>query len=105
NDLAVADVPEVPLMAWVLASGLTQEELVDIQLPAPPLTNRPLPKVQQVAQKPENLVIDPPGAIAEAQMDAIVRAHVAEVEARLRASTEASLDVAVTRYMAAFASS
>jgi hypothetical protein len=110
NDLAIADVHDGAMMDWVLASGLTQEELVAIQLPAPPITQRrPVPRNLPVAKKeqpaPAVPVIDPPGAIPQVQMDAIVRAHVAQVEAELRAKTDASLDLAVARYMAAHASS
>jgi hypothetical protein len=42
NDLAIADVHGGPMMDWVLASGLTQEELVRIQAPAPFIGRNPI---------------------------------------------------------------
>lgn len=87
NDLAVADVHDGPMLAWMLASGLTQEELARIQAPAPLVAAPPLPAA--------------PPRIDELTMIATIRAHVAEVEAELRANREKSLDVAVDRWMAA----
>ena len=77
NDLAIADVHGGAMGEWILASGLTQEELARIQVPA---------------------VYVP--RVSEAQLQAAVRAHIAEVEAELRANREASLDSAVERYVA-----
>jgi hypothetical protein len=102
NDLAIADVHDGPMLDWVLASGLTQEELVRIQLPAliiqrsrtTPPRQSPVPRPLEVSRKqPEN-------AIPEAQMNAAVRAHITAVEADLWANAARSLDLAVDRYIA-----
>jgi len=86
NAIAVADVKEGPMLDWILGSGLTQEELARIQLPAPVL----MPQQAAVGE-----------AMSEAQMIAMVRAHVAAVEAELRSGEARSLDLAVARYQAA----
>jgi hypothetical protein len=91
NDLAIADVHDGAMMDWVTRSGLTQEELVAIQLPAPVLVPRPKKRVNVAKSAPS----------PEEQMNAVVASHVASVEAQLRAATEESLDVAVERYVAA----
>ncbi len=96
NDLAIADVSDGPMMDWVLGSGLTQEELARIQLPAPVMMPQVKPRVNPVAK----VEAPKPAGMTEAQMIATVRAHVAEVERELRANESASLDAAVTRYMA-----
>jgi len=93
NDLAIADVRGGAMMDWIARSGLTQEELVAIQMPAPVLVQRPRPKKQV------NVAKSAPSP--EEQMNAAVASHVATVEAQLRAATEGSLDVAVERYVAA----
>jgi hypothetical protein len=80
NDLTVADVHDGPILDWMLGSGLTQEELARIQAPAPVLA---VPRIDEPA------------------MIAAIRAHIAQVEAELRANREHSLDVAVDRWMAA----
>jgi hypothetical protein len=88
-----------PMLDWMLGSGLTQEELARIQAPAPVLAapSRPLP----VPAPPSPPVAVAPPRIDEPTMIAAIRAHIAEVEAELRANREKSLDVAVDRWMAA----
>jgi len=84
NALSVADVHDGPIMDWILASGLTREEVVRVQLwPA-----RPVPKTR----KP---------ATVEERMNAAVAKHVVQMEAELKANTDASLVIAVERYLAA----
>ncbi|MBS2029599.1 MAG: hypothetical protein JST54_16980 [Deltaproteobacteria bacterium] len=78
NDLVVSDVHDGPMMAWILNSGLTQEELARIQAPAP------------FVEKPA--AVDP--------MIASIRAHLKEVRAELLRNEEKSLDLAVDRLMA-----
>jgi hypothetical protein len=89
NALAVADVHGGPIMDWILASGLTQEELVRVQV-WPVL---PEPEARKLARKP---------ATAEERMNAAVAKHVVKMEAELKANTEASLVIAVERYLAAY---
>lgn len=43
NFIRLADVSQGPLMDWILTSGLTQEELVLIQRPFMPVTEKPQP--------------------------------------------------------------
>jgi hypothetical protein len=95
NDLAIADVHDGPMMDWVLASGLTQEELVRVQMPAPILRKPVRPTPTRA-----NVVHDAPEAMTEARMNAAVRAHVTQMEAELRDGTERSLDFAVERWVA-----
>jgi hypothetical protein len=99
NDLAIADVHGGPMIDWILASGLTQEELVRTQAPAPfigrnPVRPSPLPDRIHVALE------EAPLAAKEADMDAAIRAHVTQMEAELRDASERSLDVAVERWVA-----
>jgi len=111
NGLAIHDVHDGPLMAWILDSGFTQEELERIQLPAPPMAHhdrapgprRPTP-VDDVAGKAKaaplvQVAVHPTSApvVTEEQMEGIVRAHLAQVEAELRAHADTSLAVAVKR--------
>jgi hypothetical protein len=106
NDLAVADVEEGPIVEWALASGLTKEEVVRIQAPAPALlparTPQPAPVRPADVAKNDAVRAFPPVSVPE--MTAAIRAHVREVEAELRAGTERSLDVAVDRVLATPAS-
>jgi hypothetical protein len=112
NDLAVHDVTDGPMKAWILESGLTQEELERVQLPAMPMDARfrrlqpeaaPLVAAKKVdAPKPLETptVHAMPVAAAERDEEALrtqVRAHLAEVEGELRAHTDASLALAVRR--------
>jgi hypothetical protein len=98
NDLAIADVKDGPMLEWVLGSGLTQEELARIQLPAPVMTR------QQQARPANNDLVarkDADGTpMNEARMNETVRQHIAQVQYELRANTQESLDVATQRFMA-----
>jgi hypothetical protein len=91
NELAVADVHDGPMLDWILGSGLTQEELVRIQLPAPPLA-RPAP--MKVRALPND----------EAQMNVAVVRHIEQVQHELRANVDKSLDLATERYLASSSS-
>ncbi|HLK37780.1 MAG TPA: hypothetical protein VKU41_13560 [Polyangiaceae bacterium] len=99
NDLAIADVRDGALFDWVLASGLTQEELARIQLPAPPLARRVAPSPPRpapVAQSPD--LVARGDADDELRMKAAVREHLATVARELRANAEASLRIASDRF-------
>lgn len=89
NDLAVADVHEGPVLAWIESSGLTQEELVRIQLPAPRLVRQTpqAPRAREVAR----------GSDDESRMKDAVLRHVEEVRRQLLADTDKSLDAATER--------
>jgi hypothetical protein len=99
NDVVVADVHDGPMLAWMLTSGLTQEELARIQVPAPPVQRAPTGRqlVERTLEVAKNIVTH---AITEAQMKAAIRSHVAQVEAELLAGKDRSLDLAVDRYVA-----
>jgi hypothetical protein len=86
NALSVADVHGGPIMDWILTSGLTQEELVRVQV-WPVLHERRLERER---------------ATAEERMNAAVAKHIVDMEAELEANTEASLAIAVERYVAAY---
>jgi hypothetical protein len=92
NDLAVADVHDGPMLEWVLASGLTQEELVRIQVWPAIALPRPVRKAA-------------PPLVARAKAEetrmkeAVVR-HIEQMQAELRAGTEKSLDIATDRFLA-----
>lgn len=107
NDLAIHDVQDGAMMTWILESGLTQEELEQIQLPAPPMRHVEFAPPRQPTPVLEVAVVPAPPLRAtvdvrdEDAMKALVRAHVARVEAELRAHTDASLTVAVGRTHAA----
>jgi len=91
NDLAIGDVNDGPMLDWILASGLTQEELVHLQLPAPPLArreNRP-PAPRLVADNFSD----------EARMNQMVVEHIDQVRRELEANTEESLDIATDRFV------
>jgi hypothetical protein len=83
NALAIADIHGGPVMKWIVTSGLTQEELVRIQV----WPRRP----RKLEHKP---------AIAEEWMNVAVVKHIVEMERELEANTETSLDLAVERYLA-----
>jgi hypothetical protein len=109
NGLAIADVHGGAMGEWILSSGLTQEELARVQMPAPLVRRTPPPSPRNAPRGADPLMAGNananahqgrPGAMTEAQMDAILRAHLAQVGAELRANREASLDVAVDRYPA-----
>ena len=86
--IRLADVTAGPLMDWMLTSGLTQDELVAIQKPFMPVTQRP--DVQQPG------VVD---ATMRAKEDARLRAKYAEVARALVANERASLELATDRLM------
>jgi hypothetical protein len=79
NTLRMADVHDGALMDWMLGSGLTQEEVVFIQEP---------------------YYFDEGNDLARAQEVERLQRHFAEVEKRLVADTDRSLDLAVDRLMA-----
>jgi hypothetical protein len=77
NFIRVAEQSSGELHDWVLTSGLTKEEIARIQAPY-----MPMQKDDEAWQEQE---------------DARLKAHFADVERELLASTDASLDVAVSR--------
>jgi hypothetical protein len=90
NDLAVVDVHDGPMLAWIESSGLTQDELVRIQAPAPRLVRHApqAPPARDIARKSDD---------DESRMkDAVIR-HVEQVRRELLADTEKSLDAATER--------
>jgi hypothetical protein len=89
NDLAIGDVNDGPMLDWILASGLTQEELVRIQLPAPPLVRR------EIRRPVPMLVAD--HLSDEARMNQAVVEHIEQVRRELQENTEKSLDIATER--------
>jgi hypothetical protein len=91
NALSIADVHGGPVMKWIVTSGLTQEELVRIQV-WPAFSP---PEARKLAHKP---------AMAEERMNVLVVKHIVEMELELKANTEKSLDLAVERYLAAYPS-
>jgi hypothetical protein len=80
NTLRLIDVTRGPLLAWMLESGLTQEEIAMIQEPY--------------------YFDDRTSAFRERERQRL-QAHFAEVEAQLVRDSEASLDLAVDRLLAA----
>jgi hypothetical protein len=94
NDLAVADVHDGPMLDWVLGSGLTQEEVARIQLPAPVMA----PPVAKPVKKAPLLVAQ--ADAEETRMKEAVVRHIEQVQWELRAATEKSLDAATERYLA-----
>jgi hypothetical protein len=100
NDLAVADVRDGAMFDWVLASGLTQEELARIQLPAPPLARKlaPPPRPAPITRTPD--LVAKNATNDELRMKAAVREHVATVARELRSNAEASLQIATARFVA-----
>ena len=107
NALVVADVRTGALHDWILASGLTQEELARIQLPAP-MVRMPIAPTALVAANPTTTAAphlpSQPGAAplpTEEEMRERVRAHLAVVEAELVRDTKESLDLAADRLVQA----
>jgi hypothetical protein len=86
NDLAIADVHDGPMLDWMLSSGLTQEELVRIQLPAPPLARQ--------HAVPVAVPVD------ETRMNIAVVLHVDQLVRELLADRDKSLDIATDRLLA-----
>jgi hypothetical protein len=97
NDLAVADVHDGPMLEWIETSGLTQEELVRIQLPAPPLVHE-RPRQERFAKPPPEIARA--ADADEARMNARVVEHIAEVRRELAVDTDKSLDIATERLLA-----
>jgi hypothetical protein len=97
NDLAMADVHDGPMLEWILASGLTQEEIVRIQLPAPPLMHR-----EAIPSGP--MPVAAHDHADEARMNETVVRHIEQVRGELFAHAEQSLDVATDRFLAHVAS-
>jgi hypothetical protein len=95
NDLAIADVKEGAMLEWVVASGLTQEELARVQLPSMPLTRRPTPMPTPMPKAAPDLI----AANEELNMQAAVRRHVDAMDRELRANTGTSLDIATARFI------
>jgi hypothetical protein len=97
NDLQIAHVHDGPLYDWLLASGLSQEELARIQVPLPPRM-RPKP-LAVAAGKPTRAA--GPAAIVRSEDDVRteIQGKLAEVEADLRAGSERSLDLALARWV------
>lgn len=91
NDLLFGDVKDGALYQWILDSGLTQEEVAEIQAPAPYEGGGRLMYPVPVPQP-----VDP-----QAKADAVekLRAHFREVEAKILANTDASLEVATARLL------
>jgi hypothetical protein len=100
NDLAVADVHDGPMLDWILGSGLTQEELARIQLPAPPLAPQFL---APAIARPAPIQVQPLPS-DEAKMNVAVVQHIDQVRRELRANVDKSLDLATERYIASSSS-
>jgi hypothetical protein len=81
NLLHFADVHDGPLLAWMLSSGLTQEEIAFIQVPY---------------MEPEM----PYNTNWEQQEIDRIEDHLVQVEKQLKRDTDASLDLAVDRLLA-----
>jgi len=90
NFIRLADVRQGPVMDWILTSGLTQAELVLIQRPFRPVTERP-----QLAPS-EPIVVD---AGMRAKETRRLAKLYRQIEARLARQTKASLEAAVDRLM------
>ncbi len=90
NFIKLADVTQGPLMDWILTSGLTQEEIVEIQKPFMPVTERPQP--MPVA----HVDID---AKLRVQENARLLAKYKVVDKMIVEHQKKSLDIAVDRLM------
>lgn len=86
NRLQLADVHDGPLLAWMLGSGLTQEEIVMVQ---------GVMELDYGQLRLENAVLDEPGLIARMREEVGERLDAAI--ATLRVRTAQSLEVAVAR--------
>jgi hypothetical protein len=90
NFMRLADIKQGPIMDWILLTGFTQEELVMIQKPFNPVTQRP-------QLEPEQMVtID---AKLRAAENARLRAKYKAVDKALAAAAAKSLDIATDRLM------
>ena len=93
NFIRLADVTAGPLMDWILTSGFTQAEIVEIQRPFSPVVRRP-----PLESRPSPIVeIDP--ALRRAEDLRLARKY-REIEAMLVRNQQASLELAVDRLMA-----
>lgn len=90
NFIRLADVEQGPLMDWILMSGLTQEEIVMIQKPFRPVTIKP------VAEPQDLVVVDDDMRAAETHR---LAALYKQIDARLVAARNASIDLALARLM------
>jgi hypothetical protein len=90
NFIRLADVSQGPLMDWILTSGFTQEELVAIQKPFMPVTEKPVPAPI------DPVVVD---AKLRAAETARLRAIYHQVERDLVKNEKRDLDLATDRLM------
>ena len=90
NFIRLADVQQGPLMDWILTSGLTQEEIVEIQKPFMPVTERPQPVPVAHVDIDANL---------RTQENARLRAKYKAVDKMIVEHQKQSLDIAVDRLM------
>jgi len=88
NFIKLADVQQGPLMDWILTSGLTQDELVMIQKPFKPVTERP--------SVDTSVAVD--ARMREAETRRLAKLY-RSVEAKLVAESDASLDAAADRLL------
>lgn len=100
NDLLFGEVKDGTLYSWILTTGLTQEELTQIQAPAPYVGELAAPPIVPDLGAPP-----PPVAPSkEQQAKEDLQAHFRAVEKQLVANTDASLDVAARRLDETFGS-
>jgi len=95
NFIRLADVTEGPLLSWIVTSGLTQEELVAIQVPfmgVAPSENAPYEM-----PRPPRIAIDAKKKAAET---ARLATRYRRTEAALARATKRSLDLATDRLLA-----
>jgi hypothetical protein len=93
NDLAMADVHDGPMLEWILTSGLTQEEIVRIQIPAPSLMH--IEPIHPSAPMP----VAANDRSTEARMNETVAKHIEQVRDELFAHTGQSLEIATERFL------
>jgi hypothetical protein len=91
NFIKLADVTSGPLLDWILTSGLTQAEIALIQRPFRPVTTRP--EIRPVRP----VIVD--AGLRAAETRRLAKLY-AEIDAKLVASQQASLELAVDRLMA-----
>lgn len=99
NDLLFGELKDGQLYSWILTSGLTQEELAQIQAPAPYVGDGEMGPIPQPMPGPVPTV---PAKELQAKLD--LQAHFRAMEAQLTANTDASLDVAANRLEGTFGS-
>ena len=90
NFIRLADVSQGPLMDWILTSGLTQDEMVAIQKPFMPVTEKP-----QIAPATPVAVDAKMRAAETARLRAIYR----KVEHDIVKNEKRDVDLAVDRLM------